>query len=79
MQLKAYATHQGQISNKISSEDIAFVFGMDHLLRNLSSSYMMWLWGANVLLIMIIVLFNMYIQKILTMLSPKLLMIRLKL
>ena len=47
----------------MSSEEIAFVLDMDYLFHDLSSSYIMWVWGANVLFIMIIVLFSMYYSK----------------
>ena len=47
----------------MSSEEIAFVLDMDYLFHDLSPSYIMWVWGANVLFIMIIVLFSMYYSK----------------
>ena len=63
LQLRAYATHQGQTSNGISREEIAFVLNTNHIYQNLSSSYIVWVWGVNVLAIMITVLFSMYYSK----------------
>ena len=44
----------------MSSEEIAFVLDTEHMYQNLSSSYILWIWGVNVLFVIIVVLFSLY-------------------
>lgn len=44
----------------MSSEEIAFVLDTEDIYQNLWSSYILWIWGVNVLFVIVIVLFSLY-------------------
>lgn len=69
LQLRVYATHQGPISGKLSSEDIAFVLNENLLpstefnnFTSLISGYMS-PWGINITVVIGIILFSLYHSK----------------
>ena len=69
LQLRVYATHQGPISGKLSSEDIAFVLNKHVLLsteyNNFASltSGCVSLWGISITIVIGIILFSLYHSK----------------